>query len=176
MCLRVEKYWKARVPRKSKSSKVPDSDKQPLKRKKGSPVKDAPPPLSCHCGAHLSGAWKIWPTSLFFCQKPTLVIPQLILFSIPFQVKWQFFLREINLFLCFFATSKIYRTEKVTGNPFNLFKSIPDSGKWLTIADPPKLVFGNSKIGSRPSRVKDWWKHVCLKIEQLKFEVTLATN
>ena len=27
---------------------------------------------------------------LFFCQKPTLVIPQLILFSIPFQVKWQF--------------------------------------------------------------------------------------
>ena len=176
MCLRVEKYWKARVPRKSKSSKVPDSDKQPLKRKKGSPAKDAPPPLSCHCGAHLSGAWKIWPTSLFlpktYSRHPST---HSLFYSLSGQVAI-LLLREIKLFLCFFATSKTYWPEKVTGNSFNLFKSIPDSGKWLTIADPPKLVFGNSKIGSRPSRVKDWWKHVCLKIEQLKFEVTLATN
>ena len=39
---------------------------------------------------------------LLFCQKPTLVIPQLILFSIPFQVKWQFFVVEGNQFVLVF--------------------------------------------------------------------------
>ena len=71
MCLRVEKYWKVRVPRKSKSFKEEQKFQgarfwqAAIEKEKGSPAKDAPPPLSCHCGAHLSGAWKIWPTSLF---------------------------------------------------------------------------------------------------------------
>ena len=49
-----------------------------------------------------------------------------------------------------------------------VFENTRNSGKWLTIGDPAKLLFGNSKIGSAFFPLKNWSKHVCLTIQRLK--------
>ena len=81
---------------------------------------------------------------------------------------WERKLSHISNFQPYKRHFRFFHLEKV-------FQTIRNSGKWLTIVDPTKLLFGNSKIGSAVSREK-LMKTCLLKNSPAQNEVTLVNN
>lgn len=133
--------------------------------------------LSAHCGPRLSLIWKKHHWTSYFIMNLTfpnykshnlLVVMDKEKHSVVTFTFWERKLSHISNFQPYKRHFRFFHLEKV-------FQTIRNSGKWLTIVDPTKLLFGNSKIGSAVSREK-LMKTCLLKNSPAQNEVTLVNN
>lgn len=133
--------------------------------------------LSAHCGPRLSLIWKKHHWTSYFIKSLTfpdykshnlLVVMDKEKHSVVTFTFWERKLSHISNFQPYKRHFRFFHLEKV-------FQTIRNSGKWLTIVDPTKLLFGNSKIGSAVSREK-LMKTCLLKNSPAQNEVTLVNN
>ena len=141
--------------------------------------------LSAHCGPRLSLIWKKHHWTSYFIMSLTfpnykshnlLVVMDkekhsVVTFTFQKKNVTDFFFTfwlDISNFQPYKRHFRFFLLEKV-------FQTTRNSGKWLTIVDPTKLLFGNSKIGSAVSREK-LMKTCLLKNSPAQNEVTLVNN